>query len=124
MKTKILCASCLLFIAFGCGKDGSNPILDVFIPNLSNQWVSSRNTNFFFLPDKDKVNESTFFGNEQDGASIPFKGSYKNYDINFTFEDGPEKGVKYTGKFIKNSKPLRMEVKGSNGVSLVITKTE
>lgn len=124
MKTKILCASCLLFIAFGCGKDGSNPILDVFIPNLSNQWESSRNTTFFFLPDKNDVNESTFFGNEQTGQTNQFLGSFKNYDINFTFQDGPDKGIKYTGKFIKNSSPLQMKVKGSNGVELIITKTQ
>lgn len=124
MKTKILFISCVFFMILSCGKNKSDPIEDLFIPNLSNQWESSRNTNFFFLADKDNVNESTFLGNEQTGATNQFLGSFKNYDIKFTFQDGPDKGVKYTGKFIKNSKPLQMKVKGSNGVELVITKNE
>ena len=127
MKAKSSMAVLMLAatMVFSCSKDAS--VLDIFIPNLSNQWVSDRNTNFFFNsddPDKNK-NESTFTGNEQNpdtGDVFQLTGKYKNYDVEFTFTEGPEKGITYTGKFIKNSNPLRMEMKAPGNVKVTITQ--
>jgi len=115
---KHLCL-CFLLIVSGCKGDGGD-ILDIFIPNISNVWKSSRNTRFFFNPDKSGVNETTFSGSEQNGTTEDLTGKFKNYDVEFTFINGDEEGVKYTGKFIKGSNPLRLEVKGTNNVNLVI----
>jgi hypothetical protein len=127
MKTKLIIPICLIFMAIGCGKDGGS-IIDLFIPNLSNQWISNRNSNFFFLPEQDNVSESNFNGNEvanDDGVAQPFTGHFKNYDISFKFEDGPRKGETYSGKLIKGSNPLRMELKGDKtSGKLIITRNE
>jgi len=105
-----------------CSGDGG--LLDLFIPNLSNQWESNRETFFFFFADERDVNESTLTGSEQndDGEIRNFTGRFKDYDIEFTFLEGPEKGVKYTGKFIKDSDPLVIKVTGTNGVKLQIVQ--
>ncbi|MDB5126982.1 hypothetical protein [Mucilaginibacter sp.] len=125
MKAKSSMAVFILaaIMLFSCSKDAS--VLDIFIPNLSNQWVSDRNTNFFFTSDNPDKNESTFFGNEQDpgtGDTFQLTGKYKNYDVEFTFTEGPETGVTYTGKFIKNSNPLRMEMKAPGNKKVTITQ--
>jgi hypothetical protein len=126
MKAKLSMTIFILaaIMLFSCSKDAS--VLDIFIPNLSNQWVSDRNTNFFFNPDDpDKKNEATFTGSEQNpgtGDVFQLTGKYKNYDVEFTFTEGPETGVTYTGKFIKNSNPLRMEMKAPGNIKVTITQ--
>lgn len=108
-----------ILLLFSCGKDGATN--QSFIPNISNSFTSSRGTNFFFLNYTANVNTSSFEGNEQPG-SLHFTGSYTNYDIVFTFDSGPEKGVTYTGKFVKDANPLQMNITGTNKVNLIITK--
>jgi len=105
-----------------CSGDGG--ILDLFVPNLSNRWESNRGTFFFFTADERDVNESTLTGNEQNnfGDIHNFTGRFKDYDIEFTFLEGPEKDVKYTGKFIKDSDPLTIKVTGTNGAKLEIVQ--
>jgi uncharacterized protein YxeA len=126
MKAKLSMVILILasIMVFSCSKDAS--VLDIFIPNLSNQWVSDRNTNFFFNPDDpEKKNEATFTGSEQNpgtGDVFQLTGKYKNYDVEFTFTEGSETGVTYTGKFIKNSNPLRMELKAPGNKKLTITQ--
>ena len=112
---------CSLLLAIACGDD--SPIDELFIPNIDNAWSSSRGTTFVTSAETKDVNESDFTGNETDtnGDSFDLTGHFKNYDVNFTFTAGPESGVTYTGKFVKGSAPLKMNVKGSNGVSLTLT---
>lgn len=114
--TKLLLISATFFIT--CSED----ILEVFIPNIANQWESSRGSFFFFSPAQTDVSESTFTGNEQNGTTDDFTGKFKNYDIEFTFSNGNESGVRYIGKFVKNSNPLKIDVKGANGVRLILTQ--
>ena len=114
----------LMFLAAACGADG---LSGIFIPNIGNDWTSDRRQSLFVITPKDTgVNESTFEGSETDFVCDTcdgnFTGSFKNYDVNFTFNSGPDKGVKYSGQFVKDSKPLQMRVTGTNGVSLKITK--
>lgn len=111
----------LLFVIVSCGSD-DNSLVDIFIPNVSNQWTSDRGSRFFFNPDERDVNESNFTGSEQSTIIDEFSGHFKNYDITFTFTEGDEKEVKYTGKFIKGSNPLRIEVTGTNGKKIKITQ--
>ena len=119
MKKLILAT--LLVSLIACSSDDSNIIEDLFIPNVSNQWESDRNTTFFFNPAKTNVNESDFTGSEQgSNESFELSGHFKNYDITFTFSEGPEDGVKYTGKFIKGSNPLTIKVTGTNGEKIEI----
>jgi hypothetical protein len=109
-----------VFLAAACGAEG---LSGVFIPNIGNDWTSSRNSLIVITPKDTGVNESDFQGNESDDTSFAnFKGHFKNYDVNFTFDDGRDAGVKYSGQFVKDSKPLQMRVTGTNGVSLTITK--
>ena len=119
---RLLIGTLLLLTLFSCS-DSSNPapmVSDIFIPNLSNQWTSSRGTNFFFTADNPGTNKSTFTGSEQDGENnTVLTGNYENYTVQFTFDVSK---VTYTGKFIKGSSPLRMELKGSDGKSLTITQ--
>lgn len=111
----------MLSLAIACGED--SPVDELFIPNIDNAWNSSRNSTFVTSADKKDVNESDFTGNETDsnGDSFDLTGHFKNYDVEFTFTNGPEAGVKYTGRFVKGSDPLKMNVTGSNGVSLTLT---
>jgi hypothetical protein len=118
----------LLFLLVGCGSD-DNILADIFIPNVSNQWTSDRGSRFFFNPDERDVNESDFTGSEQTDVEdvngddfFELSGHFKNYDITFTINGGLEQGVKYTGKFIKGSNPLRIEVTGTNGKKIKITQ--
>lgn len=111
----------LLFLIAGCSSD--NDVVDIFIPNVSNQWESDRNSKFFFNPENTDVNESNFIGSEQTSSdNFEFTGFFKNYDIEFTFTEGAEQGVKYTGRFIKGSNPLRIEVNGTNKNKIKITQ--
>ena len=116
---KIILATFLFLIA-GCSSDDGG-FLDLFIPNISNQWESDRDSKFFFNPENTGVSESNFIGSEQTANAdengetfFEFTGRFKNYDIEFTFTNGTEKGIKYTGHFIKGSNPLRIEVTGTN----------
>lgn len=123
MKSIYLCALSLLMLLSTCKDDSATgPADDFFIPNISNQWDSSRdNSKFFFNPEKRDVNESTFTGSEQgEGFNDEFSGKFKNYYIEFTFSGGKDANVKYVGKFIKGSNPLRIEVQGTNNVKLVL----
>ena len=124
MKTKkLLSGLFLLLMLFSCSDSNDPAPLDIFIPNLSNQWASNRNSNFFFLAETEGVNKSNFTGNEQDedGNVAQLTGNFENYNVQFTFDVSK---VTYSGKFIKGSKPLRMELKGSDGKNLVITRQE
>lgn len=124
MKTKkLLSGLFLLLMLFSCSDSNDPAPLDIFIPNLSNQWASNRNSNFFFLAETEGVNKSNFTGNEQDedGNVAQLTGNFENYNVQFTFDVSK---VSYSGKFIKGSKPLRMELKGTDGKNLVITRQE
>lgn len=107
----------VFILMVSCAKDGDTN--QTFIPNISNQWTSSRGTNFFFFNYTQNVNTSAFEGNEQPGT-LHFTGSFTNYDINFTFDADPKN--KYTGKFVKDSNPLQINVTDSKGVKLTLTK--
>lgn len=114
----------LMFLVAACGGEG---LAGIFIPNIGNDWTSDRRSSLFVITPADTgVNESTFEGSETDfvcdTCDGTFEGSFKNYDVNFTFKSGPDNGVKYSGQFVKDSKPLQMRVTGTNGVSLKITK--
>ena len=119
MKTKLLFKACLLFILItGCGGGGGG-IADLFFPNFSNLWSSTRGTQFQFAPTQTNVSKGDFIGDE-DGET--FTGSFNNLNINFTFTSGAENGVKYSGQFIKKDNPTTMKVKGTNNVELTITR--
>jgi hypothetical protein len=131
MKSKTFLLGIMICFLAGCSGGGSTPGDDLFIPDISNQWVSSRTSIFFFNADKTNVNESTFTGEEEgtrtvDGQEISynddFNGHFKNYDISFTFTEGPDSLVTYSGKFVKGSNPLKMQLKGTNGKTLTITR--
>ncbi|NEU07721.1 hypothetical protein GZH53_05305 [Flavihumibacter sp. R14] len=118
MKTRFLIKLCLLFILMtGCGGDGGGGF---FIPNFSNLWTSSRATTFQFLPSATNVSKGDFIGDEDDVNK--FEGTFNSYNVEFTFTEGNEAGVKYSGQFVKDSDPLTMKVKGTNNVELTITK--
>jgi len=120
MKRLIVVAVLLLVMA--CGDD--EPVDELFIPNISNQWESNRNSFFFFAAEKNGVNESDFTGSEQkDGDSFEFVGHFKNYDIEFTFSNGPEEGIKYQGKMVKGSDPLKIKARGANGQQLELVQS-
>jgi hypothetical protein len=122
MKTKIFLFIGLLYLLIACKKDGGV----FFIPNFPNDWESNRNSFFQFTPGELDVNESTLTGTEfsnEDGTFSDFTGSFKNYDVNFTFLNGKDEGIKYSGKFIKDSSPLQMRVTGDkNGEVLILTR--
>jgi len=119
MKTRFLIKAFLLFMLMtGCGKDGG--VGGLFIPNFSNLWTSSRGTTFQFLPSSTNVSKGDFTGDEDDVNKL--QGTFNSYDIEFTFIEGAETGVKYSGQFVKDSEPLTMKVKGTNNVELTITK--
>ena len=125
MKSKFLFWGILSCFLIGCSgnSDMVTPVPDVFIPDVSNTWNSSRSSTFFFTADKTGVNTSNFVGQESSGAvADSLAGSFTNYNINFTFKKGTDAGVTYTGKFVKGSNPLQMQLKGTNGVSLTLTK--
>ena len=112
----------LVFVLIGCG--GAEAIADLFVADLSNDYKSTRNSAFVFSPKATNVNESDFTGTELDASGIDkeFTGHFLNYDIHFQFTTGPEKGVTYTGKFIKGSNPTRIVLAGSNSQPLTLTK--
>lgn len=116
-----LCLVLMVSLAMACGED--SPVDELFIPNIDNAWNSSRNSIFVTSAEKKDVNESDFTGTETDsnGDSFDLTGHFKNYDVEFTFTNGPEANVKYSGRFVKGSDPLKMSVTGSNGVSLTLT---
>ena len=119
---KIFLAS-LLLLSAACADDDTG-IDGLFIPNVSNQWTSNRNSIFFFNTESTNVSESTFTGNEQplDNNDVyELEGSFKNHDIEYTFTSGPETGVKYTGKFIEGAS-LKIKATGSNGNKVEITR--
>ena len=122
MKSIYCCAVGILLLLSTCSEDNGMVSEEIFIPNISNQWESSRdNSSFFFNPEKQEVNESTFLGSEQgDKGTSEFNGKFKNYDIEFTFSEGEDAEIRYSGKFIKGSNPLRIEVTGTNNVKLVL----
>ena len=113
----------LAFVAVSCNKSTDDGI-DIFIPNLSNNWTSSLDpdVHYFFAPTpgNENKNESDFTGN--DGVNN-LTGHYLNYDVSFTMSEGPEAGVKYSGKFIKGD-PLKMQLHGTNGVDMTLTREE
>lgn len=124
MKKIIIAAMTVLCISFSPSCD-TNTLAEIFVPNISNQWTSNRNSFFFFLPDSTNVRSSTFNGNEnRDANQDQFVGNFKDYDIEFTFTSGPDKDVKYKGKFIKGSSPLKISAKGTNGETLEILRQE
>jgi hypothetical protein len=114
-------ASAIIVVSFlVCCKGGLGGL---FIPNVSNQWVSNRNTTFNFSVAKTGVNESTFVGFENtDLESSDFSGQFSNYDISFKFKSGPETDILYTGNFVKGSNPLKITATGSNGKRLELTQ--
>jgi hypothetical protein len=103
--------------------DGSG-LEDIFLPNISNLWQSTRSSTFFFSDYTDNVSESSFKGKEEDGviAARNFTGKFKNYDVELTYINGPENNVKFTGQFVKGSNPLQMKFTGTNGVNLTLTR--
>ena len=117
MKTKYFLRSvlCLFLItlSFSCGKGGGD-VVDTLIPDLSAAWKNVNKTQdddeYFFLPPNQNVASSSFDGNETVNHSnntsdqYSFSGSFKNSKINFTFNDGPKQGTKYTGT-IKGTAP-------------------
>ncbi|MBE7176378.1 MAG: hypothetical protein INR69_08255 [Mucilaginibacter polytrichastri] len=119
----ILTLALFVLILSACGRDSGVSPDESFIPDISGGFSSSRSpsTSLFFQPEKTGVNTSAFIGLEQPAGSA-FSGTFTNYTISFTFSDGPEKGITYSGKFVKNSNPLKMEVKGTNNVSLTLTR--
>jgi hypothetical protein len=114
-----LCWMLLVWLIAACGEDSG--LDDLFIPNVNNTWQSSRNSTFSLTSPSTDVNESDFTGNEfdDDGNFAELKGHYKNYYVEFTFLEGPDKDQLYKGNFIKGSDPLEMTVKGTtNNVTL------
>jgi len=122
-KRNVLYGILMVIIMAGCS-GSSDPTDDIFIANVSNAWTSNRNSRFLFNADKNDVSQSNFNGEEDDvdGNVNNMNGAFNNYDIHFTFTDGVENGVTYTGKFVKGSNPLKMIVKGTNNITLTITK--
>jgi len=97
-----------------------------FIPNLSNTWENTADvTNTFsFFPAATNTNKSTFTGNANPPGGLPqvqFAGSFENEDIEFTYTSGAQNGKSYSGKFIRDSNPLRMELK-SGAETLVLER--
>lgn len=118
----ILVVIIVIGFATSCGKNGP---LD-FIPNLSNAWenITDATNTFFFLPAQTNTNKSTFTGNENPPGGAPqvqFSGSFENENIEFTYTSGAQTGKKYSGKFIRDSNPLRMELK-SGAVTLILER--
>jgi len=122
MKKRNVLYGILMIMVVGCS--GASVIPDLFVANVSNAWTSDRNSRFLFNADKNDVSQSNFNGEEddKDGNVNNMNGAFNNYDIHFTFTNGAENGVTYTGKFVKGSNPLQMIVKGTNNITLTITK--
>ena len=116
-----LLLSGIVLLTIACGAEG---LSGLFVPNIGNDWTSSRNSLFVITPQDTGVNRSTLEGNESTDSTFDnFHGSFENYDVQFTFEDGKDAGVTYKGQFVKNSQPLKMVVTGDkNNETLTITK--
>lgn len=113
MKRKLLHKSLGLLLALltACSADD---VLEIFVPNISNLWFSDRNSSFTLTPAQQNVNEGSFTGVESDdntGDEYNLSGSFKNYDISFTFSSGPEAGRTYSGQFVKDANPQRMNLR-------------
>lgn len=121
MKTKNFLKTCfclfLVSLSFSCG-NGSGDIVDSLIPDLTATWTNTAdNTDvYFFLVDNIGAASSTFNGNNNfGGEQHTFTGSYQNSKISFTFNDGPKKGQKYTGKINGNSANATMTLTTPSG---------
>lgn len=113
MKQKLLqkTLGLVLVLVAACSPDDA---LEIFIPNISNLWFSDRNSTFTLSPAQQNVNEGTFTGVESDdntGNDYNLSGNFKNYDISFTFSNGPEAGRTYSGQFVKDANPQRMSLR-------------
>ncbi|MDQ2719923.1 MAG: hypothetical protein M3Z26_09235 [Bacteroidota bacterium] len=105
-----------------CRKDFINSS-DTLIPDLSANWKNINDTQhddeYNFLPPNTNVASSTFDGNETldqgAGGQHSFSGSFQNSKINFTFNDGPKQGTKYTGKINGNAANATMTLTTPNG---------
>jgi len=109
-----------------CSKDGGD---DFFIPILDNAWHNIADTtgenNFFFLPDKDSTNTSTFTGNENlvGGGQDHFTGSFTNHDIQFTYDSNSsddKSGKTYSGTI--NDASTEMTLQGNGLPNLTLQK--
>lgn len=123
MKSKYLLLLAIIFLAItipNCSKDSAG--VDVFIPNLSNAWEDAANNNFYnFQNYQPNVNESDFDGFDNNNGA--FTGHFKNYDIYFTFSEGAEQGVTYSGQILK-SDPSVMNLTGNPGNKKITLKRQ
>jgi hypothetical protein len=94
------------FLSFSCGKGGDGDATDILIPDLSAEWKNisiQPEDSYFFLVDNEGAASSTFNANNNfSGEQHTFSGSYQNSKIEFTFNDGPKQGTKYSGKINGN----------------------
>jgi hypothetical protein len=109
----------IVAISINCNKTSG---VDIFIPNLSNTWLNTANDDVFFFKDyQENVNESDFNGFDNLNGNLT--GHFKNYDIHFTFSEGAEQGVTYTGQFLKED-PSIMKLKDDNGNEITLERNE
>jgi hypothetical protein len=133
MKNKILISAVftIAFVSFfglNCNKGGDGD--DFFIPTIGaatwhNTSDLSGNNTFFFLPDKDSTNTSTFTGNENlpAGGQDHFTGSFTNHDIQFTYDTNSsddKSGKTYTGTI--NDASTEMTLHGNGLPDLTLQK--
>ncbi len=127
MKYKQFLKICIFLffvtLSFSCGKSSSSDTVDTLIPDLSKTWKDINNTQnddeYNFFPVNRGVASSSFDGNETiDFGSVgqnTFSGSFQNSKINFTFNDGPQKGTTYTGRINGNSASATMTLTTPSG---------
>ncbi|AFD07742.1 hypothetical protein [Solitalea canadensis] len=124
-----------LLLMIACSS-GSDVIPDLtYITDFDRNWNTTKGEGgtFFFLPEKDGVNEGNITVNENwddaDGNSqfYQYNGTYKNTAITFTSDDAVgsddrRKNTTFTGQINKDKKPITMTLKNSRGGEIEVTQ--
>lgn len=119
-----------LLLMMACSS-GSDVIPDLtYITDFNRNWDTTRGQGgtFFFLPEKEGVNEGNITVNENwDGQFYQYSGTYKNTSITFSSNDDlatddKRNNTTFSGQINKDKKPITMTLKNSRGGEIEVTQ--
>lgn len=119
-----------LLLMMACSS-GSDVIPDLtYITDFNRNWDTTRGQGgtFFFLPEKEGVNEGNITVNENwDGQFYQYSGTYKNTSITFSSNDDlasddRRDNTTFSGQINKDKKPITMTLKNSRGGEIEVTQ--
>ena len=119
-----------LLLMMACSS-GSDVIPDLtYITDFNRNWDTTKGEGgtFFFLPEKDGVNEGNITVNENwDGQFYQYSGTYKNTSITFSSNDdlatdNRRDNTTFSGQINKDKKPITMTLKNSRGGEIEVTQ--